>query len=129
MFARHYRFLCTVSRKKRKCPPKRSPHEESPWEKRDGLRAGRLGEGNVFSEKFPFSRRSACLTPIRPKAATRTGRGAGRDARRGGLPGLFQAGRYRLQAGQGRPQAVRAGDRRGSPCATARPGWLLGGGA
>ena len=42
---------------------------------------------------------------------------------------LFQAGRYRIQAGQGRPQAVRAGDRRGSPCATVRPGWPLGGGA
>ena len=34
--------------------------------------------------------KASCSTPIRLKAATRTGRGAGRGARRGGLPGLFK---------------------------------------
>ena len=44
------------------------------------------------------------------------------DPRRGGLSGLFRAGRCRLQAGQGRPQAVRAGHL--APL-RARFGWLL----
>lgn len=91
-------FFCTVSRKKRKCPPKRSPDEESIWKKRDGLRAGRLGEGNAFSEKFPSSRRpvqrpSALKQP--PEPARSGARCPARWASRS-----FQAGRYRFKQGK-----------------------------
>ena len=120
-------FFCTVSRKKRKCPPKRSPDEESLWKKRDGLRAGRLGEGNAFSEKFPSSMRpvqrpSALKQPPEPGAERGEVPGAV------GFPVFFKPDDIAFKQGKVARKLFAPGIGEG-PCATVRPGWPLGGGA